>query len=316
MGDAPKKSIPPPGYESVPSGPPTPVAPSRSPRPADPPLDPLSRRLLQIAGVLAVLVIVVALNSLLQGGESPFSPNPIAAAAERASTEPGGRMTLDASYAFGTGQTMTMSGSGAYDPLSESAEVEMAMQGPAPIGSADFEVVIVAGQGYMRSSLLSGALPPGKEWIGLDSDLGASSEAMAGTDPSEQLELLREVGGRIENLGRERVRGAITNRFRGTIPLAAFAEAMRDQGQDEAAEAVESSGGTVNAEVWIDAKGRIRQMRILMSILASAEVPAMSMDMRMELFDFGARPAIAAPNPATVLDAGEAGIDPELLDQG
>jgi hypothetical protein len=315
VGDAPKKSTPPPGYESLPSAFPTDVA-SPPPQPVDPPLDPFSRRLLQIAGVLAVLVILVALNSLLQDdGESPFSPNPIAAAAERASTEPGGRMTLDASYAFGTGQTMTMSGAGAYDPLTESAQVKMTMQAPAPVGSADFEILIAAGRGYVRSSLLSGSLPPGKEWIGLDSDLGASGEATAGTDPSEQLELLREVGGQIETLGRERVRGVTATRYRGAIPLGAFAEAMRDQGQDEAADAVESSGGRVSAEAWIDARGRIRQMRILMSVLAGAEVPAMSIEMRMEFFDFGAHPVIAAPDPAVVLDAGEAGIDPELLDE-
>lgn len=279
-------------------------------RTSTPPLDAFSRRLLQIAGVLAVLVILVALNSLLRDdGESPFAPNPIAAAAERASAEPGGRMTLEASYAFGTGETMTMSGAGAYDPLSESAQVQMTMQAPAPVGSADFEVVIAAGQGYVRSSLLSGSLPAGKEWIGLDSGLGASSEAMAGADPSEQLQLLREVGGSIQSLGSERVRGVPTTHYRGTIPAAAFAEAMRDQGQDDAAEVLESSGGTVGAEAWIDAGGRIRQMRILMSVLASAGVPAISMEMRMEFFDFGAHPAIAAPDPATVLDPAEAGID-------
>jgi hypothetical protein len=289
------------------------------PKNSSPPLDPSSRLLLRLAGLLGVLVILVALNSLLRdGGDSPFSPNPIAAAAERASAEPGGaRMTMEASYVFAGGQTMKMSGAGAFDPLAESALMRMTMLVPAPLGSVDFDVIVAGGHGYLRSSVFAGSLPAGKEWIGLDaSDLDASGETMAGTDPSDQLQLLREVGGSVATLGRERVGGAITTRYRGAIPVSAFTEEMRDRGQDEAADALEQSGGTVTAEAWIDDAGRIRQMRIVMGIAALEGAPPLSMEMTMEFFDFGSHPAIAPPPASAVLEADDAGIDPSLLSGG
>ena len=60
------------------------------------PLEPLSRRLLQAAGALSLLLILVVFNSLLNndGGESPFDPNPVAAAAQRTEEVPGMRMKL------------------------------------------------------------------------------------------------------------------------------------------------------------------------------------------------------------------------------
>ncbi|HEX8051251.1 MAG TPA: hypothetical protein VF504_07250, partial [Solirubrobacterales bacterium] len=58
-------------------------------------LEPLSRRLLQAAGALSLLLILVVVNSLLNSGSaSPFNPNPVAAAAERTQEAPGLRMNI------------------------------------------------------------------------------------------------------------------------------------------------------------------------------------------------------------------------------
>lgn len=281
-----------------------------TPPPARPPLDPLSRRLLQAAGVLAVLVILVALNAALQGGEdNPFNPNPVAAAAERTQTETGGRMSMTASYRLPTGETMAMNGDGAYDNLTRRAQFSMQMQAPAPVGSMTMEVVADEERAYLRSSIFSGQLPAGKEWISVDPGLVDAEEGSlpGSTDPREQLEMLEAIGGRIEDLGEESIRGATTTHYRGTIDLAAYADLLRDEGEDEAAELFEQMGGLANAEAWVDRAGRLRQMRIVLSVPVAPGSAPMTMDMTIELYDFGVSPAIALPDPAAVIDAGETG---------
>jgi hypothetical protein len=67
-------------------------------------LDPLSQRLLKLAGALSVLLVLVLLNSFLNGGgSSPSSPsssaeqlelNPVASAASRLEDDMSARMSL------------------------------------------------------------------------------------------------------------------------------------------------------------------------------------------------------------------------------
>jgi hypothetical protein len=272
------------------------------------PLDPFSRRLLRLAGVLGVLVILVALNAVLRGGEdNPFNPNPVAAAAERTQAETGGRMSMTASYRLPTGQPMTMNGDGAYDNRTRRAQFSMELQAPAPVGSMTMEVVASDERAYLRSSMLSGQLPAGKEWISVDPESGDLDEGSlpGSTDPREQLEMLEAISGRIETLGQESIRGAITTHYRGTIDLASYADLAREGGADEAADLFEEMGGSADAEAWIDRAGRLRQMRMVLNLALSPGSAPMTMDMTIELYDFGATPAIALPSPAAVIDAGE-----------
>jgi hypothetical protein len=275
------------------------------------PLDPFSRRLLQIAGLLACLVILVALNSVLRdGGESPFSPNPIAAAAAKTQREPGSRMTMSAVYSSpALSGGMTMTGSGAFNGLSGRSEVAMRLQAPAPVGTVEMDMVAGDGVAYVRSPLFGSSLPAGKEWLAFDPQLADSTEAAlaGGGDPRSQLEMLEEVSGTVVTIGSEDVRGVETTRYRGTIDLSQFADALREQGNDEVADAYDElsdqpSGGA-SVEAWIDRKGLLRQMRMVMSLPTGSGTPALSMDIRMEFFDYGAKPQIELPDPAVVLDA-------------
>ncbi len=272
------------------------------------PLDPFSRRLLQLAGVLAMLVILVALNAVLRGGDdNPFNPNPVAAAAERAQAETGARMSMTASYRLPTGQSMTMTGDGAYDNRTQRAQFSMQLQAPPPVGSMTMEVVASEERAYLRSSMLTGQLPAGKEWISVDPESGDAEEGSlpGSTDPREQLEMLQSISGRIETLGQESLRGAATTHYRGTIDLASYADFAREEGQDEAADLFEQMGGSANAEAWIDRAGRLRQMRMVLSAPLAPDSAPMTMDMTIELYDFGVNPEIALPSPTAVIDAGE-----------
>lgn len=270
-----------------------------------PATDSLSRWALRIAGLLALLVILVALNAMLRGGEeNPFNPNPIAAAAEQTRVIEGARMTTSATIAA-AGQTMTMSGTGAYSPSGRS-QIEMTMQTPPPTGAVEMEVVGSEEMVYVRSPLFATMLPAGKEWLAIDPSLGSGdAEALTkGTEPREQLEMLRAVSGTVVELGTERVRGALTTRYRGTIDLDRYAGILRDEGEDEAADLIDEldGGGTGSVEAWIDRRGTLRKARVVTSIPPGPGMPPVSMDMLIELYDFGAEPAIALPDPALVFD--------------
>lgn len=278
-------------------------------------IDPLSRWLLRLAGLLALLVILVALNAMLRGGEeNPFDPNPIAEAAEETRVTEGARMAVSARIGS-AGQTMTMSGSGAYSPSGRS-QMTMTMQAPAPTGTVEMEVIGSEQSVYVRSPLFASMLPPGKEWLAVDPSLGGGEAAALteGTEPREQLEMLRAVGGTVVELGSERMRGAMTTRYRGTIDLDRYADILREEGEDEAADLFDDlgSGATGSVEAWIDRRGIVRQARVLTSIPPGPGIPPVTMDMTIELYDFGAEPAIALPDPALVLDV--TGLAAEQLD--
>ena len=54
-------------------------------------------------------------------------------------------------------------------------------------------------------------------------------------------------------------------------------------------------------EAWIDGRHILRRSRVVMDIPTGSL--ALTMDMRMDFFDFGARPRIELPDPASVHDA-------------
>jgi hypothetical protein len=270
------------------------------------PLEPLSRRLLQGAGFLSLLLIAVLANSFLQSSEeNPL--NPIAAAAERTQSEPGARYTMRARYTSSAlPEPMTARGRGAYNSVTGLGEAQLQLDTPG-LGWVEIESVNDEVTFYMRSdneALL--ALPDGKEWMKVEPLLGASQdEVMIGSDAGSQLEMLGAVSN-VQKVGQERVGGKQTERYRATIVLSDFADALREEGKNDLADLYEKyaalSPATQTTEAWIDDQGILRRMRMVMQ-LPLEDQPAMKMDLRMEFFDIGAEPAIALPDESQVFDA-------------
>ena len=86
-----------------------------TPGPGDPAaIDPLSNRLLWIAGLLGVLLVAVLANAALNNNEGGL--NPVAQAAERTARMPGAKLAMEVSYSSESSPTViTGSGGGAYD---------------------------------------------------------------------------------------------------------------------------------------------------------------------------------------------------------
>src|SRR6476659_8093612 len=111
---------------------------------------------------LALLVLLVVLNSFVNGDESPL--NPIAAAAERTEEQPGARFTMTALYTgAGLPQPMVAHGVGASNSEAGLSRAVLRLNEPCA-GRITTETIGDGTSIYMRGTMLSSELPDGKEW--------------------------------------------------------------------------------------------------------------------------------------------------------
>lgn len=278
------------------------------PDPEPPQLDPLSRRLLQIATALSVLLILLVAVGWLHDGGNPL--NPIAEAAVRTQQYPGARFAMQGVYTSQSlPQAMTMRGQGVFNGRTGRSRGVVTVQMPSPLGPVEMESVGDDRIVYLRSTLLAAKLPPGDRWMSIEPGLGGSGDTALGSnvDAKGQLAMLQAVSGGVERVGREDVRGVSTTQYRATIDLDRYAGVLRQEGNDQAAEQYEQLAGrsvspTV-VEAWIDGKGLLRRMRALMTFDATPGGPSVSMNLNVDFFDFGIAPDVSFPSSGEVFDA-------------
>jgi hypothetical protein len=268
--------------------------------------NPLSRRLLQLAGLLSLLLIAVVVNYLLHDGGEVL--NPVAEAAQRTAAQPGARLKMDVTYsAVGATRTVTGSGTGVYNARSGRTAVDFVV--PIP-GRAPLSVRAVGDERttYTRAASISAELPPGKKWLGMEILLGHDPAKALDSGPGAAgtLEMLKAVGGGVEELDHESVRGHRTTRYKTTIDLAHVGQLMAERGESDLAReyerTAEEAPGPIPVEVWIDGNGLLRLSRMVMQLPTGDGGPTVSVDMRMEFFDFGIHPRVKLPPKRKVFD--------------
>lgn len=281
---------------------------SPQPTSASPGLEPFSKRLLEVAAGLSVLLILVVVVAWMHGSDEA-SFNPIAQAAARTQEQPGSRIALSGTYSLPTGQTMTMHGHGVYNGRTGRSRSVIEIAVPGPPGSIRMEGVGDKRLIYLRSKLLTAGLPPGDTWMAIQPGLGGAGQtAIANNTGSEgQLEMLRATGGDVEDLGEAEVRGVATTRYAGSVDLSRYASHLAGEGKGTAAHEYEQLAKAMPApipvEAWLDDAGLVRQMRMVMPIPSENGGPGVKMDMTMAFFDFGAAPKIGLPADREAFDA-------------
>jgi hypothetical protein len=267
-------------------------------------LEPLSRRLLQAAGVLSLLLILVVVNSLFNGGsESPFDPNPVAAAAERTQAVPGMRISMEMRIETESAPPFSINGKGAYN--GDSGLTAFTYEAHPPEGGPmDFDALLSDDAWYFRYPHLAAQMPDGKEWVKVEGMLGQTEEsAMSAESPENTLKILGAAGA-ITKVGKATVRKVPTTRYRATLNPAGIVESLRAQGQDELAEQFEGIApqlvGPVESEVFIDREGMLRRIHTRSTVLADG-APATT-DLWMDLFAFGVEPDVVVPDDSVVFD--------------
>ncbi|HEX8752606.1 MAG TPA: hypothetical protein VF731_04240 [Solirubrobacterales bacterium] len=269
----------------------------------DRPLQPLSRSLLRVAAGLSLLLIAVVLNALLHSSEDPL--NPIAEAAARTQHAPGARMTIVAVYSSpASTRTITATGDGVYNAQSGRSRVELEV--PSELSSERIVTVGNERSYYLRSPRIAEGLPPGRPWMEVQPWLGRSaSSALASHGTGSELEMLRAVGEGIESLGQATVRGVSTERYRGTVSLARYADLLSREGKADSAtlyrRLATKMPGPIPVEAWIDQRGMLRRYRTVMT-LSEPGHPPIEVDMRFDLYDFGIAPKISLPDSQEVFD--------------
>lgn len=319
MSDVPPSSAPPPGakplwgsYEgkAAPAAPATPAVPAAPARTAGASwlfggeeLEPLSRHLLQLAGFLSLLLVLVVANSLLnQGSASPFNPNPVAQAAERTQEAPGMRITMLMRTTSEGQPPITITGSGAYNGESKLAGVtyRATTSTGAPM---EFDAVMGESDWYFRYPQLAGRIPGGKEWIKMHSLIAQSDSSTSAENPEDSLRAL-SAAGNVQRVGQAKVRKAQTTRYRATLTAQGVLEALRAEGQDELAEVFEKVAsqvvGPIKAEIFVDQQGMVRRMHTVTKVISKGTV--VTTETHMDLFDFGAQPQIQVPDESRVFD--------------
>jgi hypothetical protein len=284
---------------------------SLNPRPVPQPgggpeYDQLPRRLLQVAAGLSVLLLLVIANYALNSDENPF--NPIAEAATRTEQMTGARSAIQAIYSWPkAAKQIVASGGGVYNARTGRSRLTLSVPS-ARFGGIEVEAVGDERTVYMRSDEIYGNLPPGRDWIGFQPLLGyTESTAMAGNgDPRSVLEMLRAVDEEVESQGIENVRGVPSERYSGSIDYGHYAELLRGEGKAPLARVMEATARLMpedtEVEVWIDGQGIVRRTRMVMTMPTSEGEPPLTMDMRIELFDFGIEPEVRLPDQDRVFD--------------
>lgn len=261
-------------------------------------------RLLQVAGVLSLLLILVVLNSLLNsGGESPFNPNPVAAAAERTQAVPGMRFEMTMRVTTESSAPMTVTGKGSYNGETNLAEV--AYDGTTSHGPGlAFSAILGESAWYFNYPSLAGKLPEGKEWFKLEGFPAQSDQSMLGVEsPDEMLETVGAAG-TVRRAGHVKVRRKQTIRYRLTLPADEVLNVLRAEGKIETAEQLESAAvqlvAPVRIEAFVDGHGILRRVRTISTIGAAGRTA--TTDARMDFFDFGITPNIVIPDDSRVYD--------------
>ncbi len=288
------------------------AAPEAQPRPRHqrgtagrPVRDPLSTRLLQVAGLLAVLLFAVIANAALHSDGNPL--NPVAEAAQRTERIGGARIAAEYTYtAAGLSRTVVGHGHGAYDARTGRTRMVVSTTDPGH-GPVTVEAVGDDRTVFMRSGPISASLPAGRPWLAMQPFLGHSTQSLgSGGNPKSSLEMLQAVGDDVEEKGEATIRGHATTVYAGTIQLGHVRALLERRGEVAVAREFEEleklSPAPVPVEVWVDENGLARRVRLVQQLPESAGEPVLTMDMTMEMFDFGTRPTIELPPPSASVD--------------
>jgi hypothetical protein len=263
-------------------------------------------KLLQAAGVLSLLLILVVVNSLLNSGsgESPFNPNPVAAAAQRTQEVDGMRLAMKIRSSAEGQPDEVVKADGAYNGETGLTAFTYHVLGASSGAPAKFEAVMNEDAWYFRYPTMLAKMPEGKEWLMMKPLLDIENDNSMPTESPESALRMMSVSGGLRSLGGERVRGVQTKGYALDVEMTAVVAKLREQGQDDLADACEKVApqmtGPVRMKVYIGGDEVVRRLDETMSVLVDGTPTTTRI--RMDIFGLGAHPQIQLPPSSQVYD--------------
>jgi hypothetical protein len=261
------------------------------------------RTLAALAGALAIAGVAIA---LLGPNHGNTGLDPVAQAADTTAAAGTAAFDMNASFSFG-GQTIPMSGSGAFDIPGHRMRMDLSMSVP-PLGSMQMTELLDGTTIYMRvPSQIAQHMPGGKQWMKLDLESFGKSRGVDlnqlmqanQSNPADMLQSLKAVGNS-HAVGKENIGGVPTTHYAATIDLSKAAGRIPDKQTVASLKQMFSQAGlnSVPMDVWIDRAGRVRRESMTMS---SSQF---SMQMKLDFTRFGVPVETTPPPSDQVLDAG------------
>ena len=203
----------------------------------------------------------------------------------------------------------TITAEGAFDAEALKGRVVSSLDGGSGLLAdvVELEAVYDGDTAYVRSGLAE-MFTDGKPWVKLQADeLGEAAGSLGGTlqsDPGAFLDLLTEVGGPIEELGDEVVRGVATRHIATEIVPADAVEAAEGERAEKLRGKLEELGVSLDdvqpipVEAWIDADGYVRRLVVTVDLGGLTDADGgdgATITQTIELYDFDEPVEITVP---------------------
>ena len=270
-----------------------------------------------VTALMAAAALILGVIAVTVGGNGKRTHHPTAgsgsAAVLAAYSTTVGAESAQGSATLSVGATsVTVNGVG--DLRTDQAV--LTVQLPAPFGQID---VRSTGQDYfVRLPPQLQSVAGGKPWVRVDR---GTLQALAGDQLgvpglgttlnfSSVLSWLQGVSGQITTVGNERIHGTPTTHYRAQVDLSRVALTMGADAND-ASGVAQAVGRTLPLDVWVDAQGRLRQLKVsldLNTLHASQGVTLPSKTrgtaaLTVDLWNFGVTVHPAPPPANQVSDA-------------
>jgi hypothetical protein len=245
-----------------------------------------------VALSLATVVVVLVVFALAQTGGGGGDPlDAIARAAEATQREAGGNASIHATVTVSnTPEGLTENGSMTFENGGR-ARGTIVVRGHSTGRRAKAEIIVDGTTTYTSSDQFD-SLSEGHKWVEIDLSRASSSASLpADGGPTEGLKLLERMDG-AEEVGKEGIRGVATTHYSGALPIT-----------EKEVFGVEAQVSPPQVEVWIDAKGRVRRMTIVISGSVGNEEGTTTTEMTVDYLHFGPVPKIELPQQDEIYDA-------------
>lgn len=282
---------------------------------------PVSRSLSAVA-VAGALLTAGACGQARDGTEvTAAAPTAafLAEAGEQTATVDSGRAVLEMSMSLGSMGELSLAVDGVWS--GERSRAGLDFEGVGGLLEAEGDLDQLGGLGmplsyemitdgstvYLPTTLLGGVAIPGvdadTEWVAIEVPMAAGetnvlAEDLGVTDGRALLDLLADAGA-VEVVGEDEVDGVATTRHRVEVDPSALDPEALGGGLGGFTGSSELTAEPMPVEVWIDADGLVRRLRVE-PVVEAEMLGALRMVFDLTLSDLGEPIEVGVPDPATV----------------